>query len=43
MNHIIRLESSVSMVVDSKSKSKPKPWVLKMRTGRASKLRCDMQ
>ena len=29
LNHIIRLESSVNMVVDSKSKSKPKPWVLK--------------
>ena len=25
LNHIIRLESSVNMVVDSKSKSKPKP------------------
>ena len=30
MNHIIRiLESPVNMVVDSKSKSKPKSWVLK--------------
>ena len=38
LNHIIRLESPVNMVVDSKSKSKPR-----MRIGRASKLRCDLQ
>ena len=29
LNHIIRLKSSVSMVFDSKSKSKPMPLVLK--------------
>ena len=29
LNHIIRLGSPVTLVVDSKAKSKPKPWVLK--------------
>ena len=29
LNHIIRLGSPVTLVVDSEAKSKPKPWVLK--------------
>jgi len=42
LNHIIRLGSSVALMVDKKSKSKKTcHGFSRPRTGRSSKLRCD--
>ena len=41
LNEIIRLDSSVALVVDSESKSKKSHGFSRPRAGRSSKLRCD--